>query len=85
MGQSNPAMAVFSMRYLLPFEEVAKYLSFTKSIADYKRFKGIKPKYLTIFPPWRDGILKKYHLEKTAITCFDRYASFAYGFYAINN
>jgi len=64
-------MTIFSRRYLLPFEEVAKYLGFAKSVADYKGFKGIKPKYLTTVKD--SGILKRYRLEKTAIASFDRH------------
>jgi len=60
-----PAMAVSSRRYLLTFEEVPKYLGFTKSVADFHGFKGIKPKYLTTAES--SGILKRYHLEETAI------------------
>jgi hypothetical protein len=61
-------MSISSRRYLLPFDEVAKYLGLAKSIAVSKGFSGIKPKYLTTVPPWRDGILKRYRLEETAIT-----------------
>jgi len=61
-------MTISSRRYLLPFEEVAKYLGFAKSVADFKGFRGIKPKYVTTVPPWRGGILKRYRLEETAIT-----------------
>ncbi|MBW2609251.1 MAG: hypothetical protein JRC68_02775 [Deltaproteobacteria bacterium] len=46
---------------------MVKYSGFTKSVADSKGFRGIKPKYLTTVPPWRDGILKRYRLEETAI------------------
>jgi hypothetical protein len=61
-------MTISSKRYLLPFEEVAKYLGFSKEVADSNGFRDIKPKYLTTVPPWRDGILKRYRLEETAIT-----------------
>jgi len=60
-----PAMTISSRRYLLPFEEVAKYLGFAKSVADSKGFRGIKPKYLTTAE--LSGILKRYRLEETAI------------------
>jgi len=60
-----PAMTISSRRYLLPFEEVTKYLGFAKSVADSKGFRGIKPKYLTTAES--NGILKRYRLEKTAI------------------
>jgi hypothetical protein len=67
------AMTISSKRYLLPFEEVAKYLGFDKSVADSRGFSGIKPKYLTTVPPWRDGIRKRYHFEETAIASYGRY------------
>jgi hypothetical protein len=59
-------MSISSRRYLLPFDEVAKYLGFAKSIAVSKGFSGIKPKYLTTAES--SGILKRYRLEETAIT-----------------
>ncbi|MBW2610436.1 MAG: hypothetical protein JRC68_08860 [Deltaproteobacteria bacterium] len=58
-------MIVSSSQYLLPFEEVAKYLGFAKSVADYKGFSGIKPKYLTTAEA--SGVSKRYCLEETAI------------------
>jgi hypothetical protein len=60
-----PAKTISSRRYLLPFDEVAKYLGFAKSVADSKGFRGIKPKYLTTAES--SGILKRYRLEETAI------------------
>jgi hypothetical protein len=59
-------MTISSRRYLLPFEEVSKYLGFAKSVADFKGFRGIKPKYVTTAKT--GGILKRYRLEETAIT-----------------
>ncbi|MBW2609351.1 MAG: hypothetical protein JRC68_03280 [Deltaproteobacteria bacterium] len=50
-------MTISSRRYLLPFEEVAKYLGFAKSVADSKGFRGIKPKYLSTAES--SGIFKK--------------------------
>jgi hypothetical protein len=44
-------MPVSSRRYLLPFEEVVKYLRFAQSKADFKKFRGINPKYLTTIDP----------------------------------
>jgi len=38
-----PAMTIASRRYLLPFEEVGKYLGFAKSVAGSKGFRGINP------------------------------------------
>jgi len=32
--ESIPAMPISSRRYLLPFEELAKYLGFAESVAD---------------------------------------------------
>jgi len=58
-------MAVSSRRYLLPFDEVAKYLEFAMSVIDSKEFGGIKSKYLTTAES--SGILKRYRLEETAI------------------
>ncbi|MBW2610393.1 MAG: hypothetical protein JRC68_08640 [Deltaproteobacteria bacterium] len=55
-------MTISSRRYLLPFEEVAKYLGFTKSVADSKGFRGIKPKYLTTAES--SGILKDIVLKR---------------------
>jgi len=49
---------------------VAKYLGFAKDVADFKGFRGIKPKYLTTTEV--SGISKRYRLEETAITSFDR-------------
>ncbi|MBW2609124.1 MAG: hypothetical protein JRC68_02130 [Deltaproteobacteria bacterium] len=64
-------MTISSRRYLLPFEEVVKYLGFAKSVVDSKEFRGIKPKYLTTAES--SGILKRYHLEETAIASQGRY------------
>ncbi|MBW2609257.1 MAG: hypothetical protein JRC68_02805 [Deltaproteobacteria bacterium] len=58
-------MTISSRRYLLPLEEVAKYLGFAKSVADSKGFRCIKPKYWTTAES--SGILKRYRLEETAI------------------
>ncbi|MBW2610538.1 MAG: hypothetical protein JRC68_09370 [Deltaproteobacteria bacterium] len=58
-------MTISSRRYLLPFEEVVKYLGFAKSVADFKGLRGIKLKYLTTAES--SGIFKRYRLEATAI------------------
>jgi hypothetical protein len=58
----KPAMPISSKRYLLPFDEVAKYLGFAKSVADSKGFTDIKPKYLTTAEA--SGIPKRYRLEE---------------------
>ena len=64
----NPVMPTSARRYLLPYEKVVKYLGFAKSVADSKGFRGILPKYLTT--TGSSGILKRYHLEETAIASF---------------
>ncbi|MBW2610148.1 MAG: hypothetical protein JRC68_07365 [Deltaproteobacteria bacterium] len=46
-------------------------MGFTKSVADSKESRDIKPKYLTT--PESSGILKRYRLEETAITSYGRY------------
>jgi len=67
----SPAMTVSLRRYLLPFEEWAKYLGFAKSVAESKGFRGIKPKYFTTAES--SGILKRYRLKETAIASQGRY------------
>ncbi|MBW2609205.1 MAG: hypothetical protein JRC68_02545 [Deltaproteobacteria bacterium] len=66
-----PAMTIYARRYLLPFEEVAKYLGFAKLVADSEGFRDIKPKYLTTAES--SGILKRYRLEETAIASYGQY------------
>ncbi|MBW2610129.1 MAG: hypothetical protein JRC68_07270 [Deltaproteobacteria bacterium] len=47
-------------------------MGFAKPVADSKRFKGIKPKYLTTTES--SGILKRYRLEETVIASYGQYA-----------
>ncbi|MBW2609455.1 MAG: hypothetical protein JRC68_03815 [Deltaproteobacteria bacterium] len=46
-------------------------MGFTKSVADFKGFRGIKPKYLTTAE--ESGFSKRYHPEETAITSFGKH------------